>query len=112
MPTAQAYLFVPRWLQYSAMALKVDRDTAERFAFYGRDAGKTLLAILLEHRRYFHRQHGNRTRLHRRSDRFRISPRVEMLIMYMYVGLAKKSSDVRRIEYESVCTLWCSIRDG
>lgn len=54
---ARAYLFVLRWPQYSATALKVDRDTAERFTFYGRDAdyGGPSLAILLEHRRYFHR---------------------------------------------------------
>lgn len=43
-PTAKAYLFVPRWSQYSATALKVDRDTPERFVFYGRDTdyAKTL----------------------------------------------------------------------
>lgn len=67
-PTAQAYLFVPRWLRYSASALKVDRDTAgEVRLFIAADTDETLSAILLERRRYFHRRHGNRTlpRLHR-----------------------------------------------
>lgn len=41
-PTARDYLFAPRQPQYSAMALKVDRDTAERFAFYAQVARPSL----------------------------------------------------------------------
>lgn len=40
--------------------------------FYSCDADKNLLVILLERRRYFHRQREKRSKLHRRSDRFHI----------------------------------------